>query len=135
MIHSSPRIVCSLCFLFALFLASAGGCKKSSGTVSVHGRISYRGQPLTKSSVTFFPASGRPVTATAPQGEYTAELAPGDYTATVAVGIEYPAGYKEGDPVPQPKVVLPPEYTERARSKLKASVTKNENPSIDFELK
>ena len=135
MIHSSTRLISALCFLFALFVASVGGCKKSSGTVPVHGRILYQGQPLTKSSVTFFPASGRPVTATAPQGEYTTELLPGDYTAAVAVGIEYPQGFKEGDPVPQPKVVLPPEYTARARSKLTATVKSGKNEPIDFDLK
>src|SRR5215471_10269631 len=104
--------------LLILLSLSAAGCKKSSGEVPVHGRISYRGQPLNSSSVTFFPAQGRPVTAPSPQGEYSTELMPGDYVATITVGIEYPPGFKEGDPVPPPKVVLPDEYTARVKSSL-----------------
>jgi hypothetical protein len=118
------------------FLAiGAAGCTKSAGTVSVHGHVSYRGEPLAASSVTFFPAKGRPVTAPAPQGEYTAELAPGDYTAIVAVGIEYPKGFKEGDPLPKPKVLLPDAYTSRANSTLKATIKSGQDQPIDFDLK
>ena len=60
---------------------------------------------------------------------------PGEYTVTVAVGIEYPKGFKEGDPVPAVKIVLPDQYTSRAKSTLKAMVNKGQNAPIDFELK
>ncbi len=125
------------CVVLLLLVCATGlsGCKKSTGGVRVHGHISYGGQPLAASSVTFFPAVGRPMTATAPQGEYDAELMPGDYTAVVAVGIEYPPGFKEGDPVPAPKVVLPDEYTTRAKSTLKATVKQGQSEPIDFDLK
>ena len=123
------------CFTFVLFLAlTASGCKKSSGGVPVHGHISYRGEALVASSVTFFPAQGRPITATAPQGDYAAELMPGYYTVSVTVGIEYPPGFKEGDPIPMPKVVLPPEYSTRSQSTLKATVTSEQSEPIDFSL-
>ncbi len=60
---------------------------------------------------------------------------PGDYTATIVVGIEYPKGFKEGDPIPPPKVVLPDEYTTRAKSTLKVTVKVGQNEPIDFDLK
>jgi hypothetical protein len=135
MMRHNIRVVCSLASLFFVF-AYTGGCQRNtSGTESIHGNIRYKGTPLTASSVTFFPASGRPVTAPAPEGEYTAELAPGEYTAAIAVGIEYPKGFKEGDPIPPPKVVLPAEYTSRAKSTLKAVVKAEQTEPIDFDLK
>lgn len=120
---------------FVLLLVTADGCTKTSGEVPVRGRISYRGQPLTISAVTFFPATGRPVVAAAPQGEYSTQLTPGEYTAVVNVGVEYPPGFKEGDPEPAPKIVLPPEYSTRAQSKLKATVKAGQSEPIDFDLK
>jgi len=113
----------------------ANGCKKSGGAVNVHGHISYRGQPLAASAVTFFPTTGRPVTAPAPKGEYSVELVPGDYVATVNVGIERPPGFKEGDPDPKPAVVLADEYTARPKSTLKATVKPGQSEPIDFDLK
>jgi hypothetical protein len=125
--------------LFVLLCLAAaivgGGCKKTSGDVPVHGKITYHDQPLNASSVTFYPTTGRPVTAGAPKGEYATELAPGTYTVSVAVGIEYPPGYKEGDPAPAPKVVLPPEYATRAQSKLTATVNAGQTEPINFNLK
>lgn len=111
------------------------GCGKSNGEVTVHGHVTYKGQPLAASSVSFFPSTGRIVTAGAPQGEYSAELKPGEYVVTIGVGIEYPKGFKEGDPVPAPKVVLPDEYTVRVRSTLKATVSASQSGPIDFDLK
>ncbi|MCI0748493.1 MAG: hypothetical protein L0Y58_24055 [Verrucomicrobia subdivision 3 bacterium] len=111
------------------------GCAKSSDTVAVGGKVSYRGEPLVNGAVTFFPAMGRPVSApTTPEGEYTAQLAPGEYDVVVNVGAELPPGFKEGDPLPPPKIVLPPEYTIRARSTLKATVTAADQEPIDFAL-
>jgi hypothetical protein len=114
---------------------SANGCNKPGGAVSVRGRLAYQDQPLHAASVTFFPTSGRPVTATAPQGDYATELKPGEYTVVVAVGTELPAGFKEGDPMPAPKVVLPEAYTNRANSTLKATVKEGQNEPINFDLK
>ena len=118
-----------------LFAMSGTGCRKSAGTVPVHGRLSYKGMPLAASSVTFFPTTGRPVTATSPQGEYSTELMPGEYTVVVSLGIERPADFKEGDPDPKPKVVLPDVYTARANSTLKATVAAGQDQPINFDLK
>jgi hypothetical protein len=121
--------------LFIVPVATAG-CGQSSNDVSVQGKVSYRGAPLHKGSVTFFPASGRPVSAALSDGgQYTLELAPGEYAVTVNVGTDLPPGFKEGDPIPPPTIVLPPEYTSRARSKLTATVSKDSDEPINFDLK
>ena len=127
------RLAC--CTALSMLIFGAGGCKKPGNKAPVHGRIQYRGEPLASAGITFFPQKGRSVTATAPHGDYATELTPGDYTVVVAVGNELPQGFKEGDPVPPPKVVLPEEYTERAKSTLKASVTLGQDQPIDFDLK
>jgi hypothetical protein len=124
------------CSLLSLFLAtSAPGCKKSSDIVPVHGRISFRGEPLASGSVTFFPTSGRPVGAAILQGEYKTDLKPGDYTVALDVAPEFPKGFKEGDPLPPPKAALPEEYTSRTKSTLKTSVKAGQTEPIDFDLK
>jgi hypothetical protein len=118
-----------------LLLICVPGCGKSSGKAAVRGHVSYRGAPLESASLTFFPASGRPEATTVSKGEYSIELAPGEYRAIVLIGIDLPKGYKEGDPVPPPKIVLPEEYTSRAKSPLKAVVSAGQAEPIDFDLK
>jgi hypothetical protein len=115
----------------ALIVAGCGG----SNAVEVEGKVSLRGKPLPRGILTFFPMSGRPVTAPlSPEGEYSAELPPGEYTVIVNVGDPLPPGYKEGDPLPPPEFDLPAEYTSRARSKLTATVSEQNQQPIDFEL-
>ena len=128
---------CSACILlvFALLAISTAGCRKPSGVVAVHGHVTYRGEALKSARITFYPATGGPITTGISQGEYEAEMPPGDYTVVVNVGAELPPGFKEGDPVPAPKVVLPPEYATRAQSTLKSTVKPGQSEPIDFELK
>jgi hypothetical protein len=114
---------------------SVTGCGNSGSTVKVHGNVSYRGEAITNGTVTFFPASGRPVIAPLSEGEYSAELMPGEYVVVIMIGATLPEGYKEGDPIPPPKFTLPNEYTVRAKSTLKASVKAGQSEPIDFDLK
>jgi hypothetical protein len=119
-----------------LLALSAGGCRNSStGGVSVEGNVSFRGAPLSKASLTFFPTAGRPVSVVVVDGQYQTELMPGEYTAVVDLAAELPPGFKEGDPVPPPKLVLPEKYTSRAKSPLKATVVADLDKPIDFDLK
>jgi hypothetical protein len=60
---------------------------------------------------------------------------PGEYTAIVLIGVNPPKGYKEGDPIPPPKIALPEIYTSAAKSPLKATVAAGKSEPIDFELK
>jgi hypothetical protein len=118
-----------------LVVLTANGCKKSSRTASVHGRVSLRGEPLQRGALTFFPAGGRPVASAISGGAYKTGLTPGEYTIVVSIAPELPTGYKEGDPTPPPKVVLPGEYSTRAKSTLKATVKAGQEKPIDFVLK
>jgi hypothetical protein len=118
-----------------LLLVCLSGCGKSSDKVSVHGHVSYQGAPLESAALTFFPAKGRSESATVTNGEYSVALLPGEYTAAVLIGVNLPKGYKEGDPIPPPKFVLPEIYTSQAKSPLKATVAAGKNEPIDFELK
>jgi hypothetical protein len=129
------RFVGLIAVVLSAALVNANGCQKASGTTTVHGHISYQGQPLNGSIVTFLPAAGRSVTANAPQGDYSTELKPGEYTVIVSVGIEYPKGFKEGDPIPPPKLILPDKYTTQANSTLKTTVKAGQTDPIDFDLK
>jgi hypothetical protein len=125
----------SLSFLSAVVL-SAAGCGGSSETVSVSGQVSYQGEPVPGGAITFFPAAGRPVIAAISDGgEYSAELRPhGEYVVVVNVGTDLPPGYQEGDPLPPPKIVLPPMYTTRVKSDLRAVVAEGSAQTIDFQL-
>ena len=121
--------------LAAVLATSAMGCGKASSGVSVNGHVSYRGQPIAQGALTFFPEHGRAMaTATDAAGHYAIELAPGEYAVTVNLSVKLPAGWKEGDPVPEQKLVLPAKYTTRVRSTLTATVAENQQQPIDFAL-
>ncbi len=119
-----------------LLTATAVGCQKPSGGVPIHGHVSYQGQPVESAAVMFYPEHGRAAAAsTDAAGEYHASLPPGEYVVTVNVSVKPPAGWKEGDPIPAPKVVLPDKYTSRAKTSVKANVKADQTDSIDFDLK
>jgi hypothetical protein len=83
----------------------------------------------------FYPARGRAITAaTDAAGDYTVELAPGDYAVTVNLSVKLPSGWKEGDPVPPQSVILPAEFTTRINTPLKATIAASGDEPIDFVL-
>jgi hypothetical protein len=125
------------CWRAAAFLAvTAAGCQKSSPGVSVHGHVSYQSQPIENCAVMFYPEHGRAVaSSTDTAGDYRATLPPDDYVVTVNISVKPPAGWKEGDPIPPPKFVLPDKYTNRTKSTLKAAVKPDQSEAIDFDLK
>jgi hypothetical protein len=129
------RACLACCATLSLMMLFVFGCRKSDGSVPVHGHIAYRGKPITKGAITFFPEKGRPIAAPIPEGDYKIDLTPGEYTVVVTAGNELPPGFKEGDPAPVPKIVLPDEYTLRAKSSLKASVKPGQSEAVDFDLK
>jgi len=134
----SPGIVqfATRCTLMASAAVAISGCGKPSETQSVHGSVSYKGEPIESGSVTFFPLNGRPIMAAlSGEGEYDVELPPGEYVVAISAGGQLPLGFKEGDPPPPPpKVILPPEYSTQAKSTLKATVAPDQSEPIDFKL-
>lgn len=112
------------------------GCGGSASTVKVQGHVSYRGEAMTNGTVTLFPANGRPIVAPlSGEGDYSVDVAPGEYVVAIMIGATLPEGYKEGDPLPPPRITLPAEYTVRSKSKLKASVQPGQSEPINFDLK
>ncbi len=121
--------------LAAVVAASAIGCGEVSSGVPIAGKVSYHGEPIAHGALMFFPARGRAISAaTDAAGDYTVELAPGEYRVIVNTSVSLPRGWKEGDPVPQQEIVLPTEFTIRARTPLKATVPASGGASIDFVL-
>ncbi|MBX3432086.1 MAG: carboxypeptidase regulatory-like domain-containing protein [Pirellulales bacterium] len=112
------------------------GCSRQEPGLPVAGTVTYRGKPVPKAAITFYPASGRPVMASASEsGQYSCRLEPGDYQATVVLGVQLPPGWKEGDPIPPPSVTLPANYSSRVRTPLRATVAAGQTEPIDFALK
>lgn len=128
------RAAVHACLVLAL-VCLLGGCSKSDGTLTVRGQVTFRGKAIDSGVLTFYPQQGRPTMTNMAAGKYSTALAPGEYTATVEVVNALPPGFKEGDPMPPPKIVLPAEYTTRAKSTLKASVQVGQDQPIDFVLK
>jgi hypothetical protein len=130
-LQSLPACVCIL-----VSILTSVGCSDSVNKVAVHGKVSYRGEPITSGAVTFFPASGRPTTVPlTEEGEYATELPPGEYRVTVNIGVALPPGWKEGDPIPPQKIQLPRQFTTQSQTPLTATVTEDNQDPIDFALK
>ena len=122
-------------FCLALAVLISSGCGPRREGVEVNGEVTYNGQPLTNAAVTFFPVQGRPTTAPLDStGQYALELSPGDYQVTITVGANVPPGFKEGDVLPPPAVVLPDHYTSRVHTELTATVADDHSEPIKFEL-
>lgn len=122
--------------ILSTLVVAGFGCRKSSDQTVVKGRVTYRSEPISRGAVTFFPTTGRPVTAPiSEQGDYQVELTPGDYVVIVNQGFSPPPGFKEGDLLPPPKFTLPAEFSSRARSQLSAHVEPGTPQPLDFLLK
>jgi hypothetical protein len=121
--------------LFAVLMTFVVGCGQASSGVSLAGNVSLQGQPIANGAVMFFPPHGRAiVTTTNATGDYAVKLEPGQYDVTVNTSVQLPAGWKEGDPVPPQKTVLPTIYTTRVKTPLQATVAASGAQSIDFDL-
>jgi hypothetical protein len=121
-------VLCGTCAVLS------AGCGTTDGAVPVSGNVTFRGQPLSNASITFYPASGRPVSAAITEGEYGAQLQPSDYKVTVSLGVDLPPGWKEGDPVPPRDIVLPERYSSMLHTQLSANVNEDQSEPIDFKL-
>ncbi len=121
--------------LVAVLATGSIGCGQASNGVPVKGHVTYEDQPIVHGALMFFPPRGRAIAAaTDATGAYAVRLEPGEYTVTVNVSVQLPAGWKEGDPVPRQEIVLPTEYTTRVKTPLQASIAASGEQSIDFVL-
>ena len=132
--HQRPARRLSQLVLACSFAALAAGCGGSADGVPVSGTVTYRGQPFSNASITFYPASGRPVSAAISDGEYSAVLEPGDYKVTISLGVNLPPGWKEGDPIPPREIVLPQQYSSVLHTQLTATIGEDQSEPVDFKL-
>ncbi|WP_435018891.1 hypothetical protein TA3x_000880 [Tundrisphaera sp. TA3] len=108
----------------------------------VSGKVTYKGNPVPKGTVTFLPASPEGRNATAeiqPDGSYTLQTQDpgdgamlGDYAVTVYSHDEPVLDYVPTKPVPK-KILTPQKYEKPDTSGLKAKVVSGSN-TFDFEL-
>jgi len=132
--------------LATLFLAVHSGCGSKSefpATVPVSGKVTYKGQPVAKGTVTFQPEGGQPATgALQPDGTFTLSTfaerdgaLPGHHKVMIIANDSDPTlmpgsspGYKP------PKDLVPKKYAKLDTSGLSADVAKG-NPPFEFDLK
>jgi hypothetical protein len=127
-------------------LWAALGCGASSD-VAVTGTVTLDGQPLTNALVTFYPEGKTPGLGgngrTGADGKYTLTpnrkgqgLAPGEYRVVISRRLN-PDGSVADPNVPpiesKARETLPPIYSQRESSKLKANVSKDQTV-YDFPL-
>lgn len=121
-----------------VFLSPIGGCAPQPETQHVSGHVSYKGNPVARGVVTFFPAAGgRPFAGiTNNEGHYQIRLPAGDYSVAVQPSANLPKDFKEGDPLPPPDPsAVPAEYRHQKKSGLTARVLKQPGPQeINFDL-
>jgi hypothetical protein len=109
---------------------------------SVYGKVTYKGQPVTKGSVTFQATTPEGRNATGqidPEGNYTLQTENpgdgallGDYVVTIYAHDEPVLDYTPKKPIP-PKLLVPAKYEKPETSGLKATVKGGSN-LISFAL-
>lgn len=135
--------------LLSLSLVAAPGCSGSSApkTTRVHGKVTYKGTPVTQGTVSFLPkavapgAPNRPATA-ALKPDGTFELAsfakadgalPGEYQVAIVSLTSGPTIEKPNAPEVW---AIPKKYGDAAKSGLTATVPdKGGDVTLDFDLK
>lgn len=136
-----------MCFWFQKlllvgFLLGSVGCGGGAGDgpprYRVHGKVTYKGQPLAKGTITFGAMDankGTPDAASINNGSYTIErgLAAGDYVVVVE---EVSPSLREADKAKSalPKSTIPAKYAAAKTSDLKFTVKSSSN-TADFDLK
>jgi len=126
----------SFSLVIAVILSgSVGGCGTAEPGVSVHGKISFNGKPVTSGLVNFI-SDGSPFgCGIQSDGTFTCSLPPGDYRVIVVPSIKAPAGWKDGDPMPEVVAAIPPKYSQPSTSGLTVSIDPTQDSvAVDFAL-
>lgn len=115
-----------------------GGAGDGPPRYRVHGKVTYKGQPVAKGTITFGAMdakTGTPDAASINNGSYTVErgLAAGDYVVVVE---EVSPSLREADKAKSalPKSTIPTKYAVAKTSDLKFTVKTSSN-TADFDLK
>ena len=130
----------------AMLMASGAGCGPTdpdqANILPVSGKVTYKGKPVPKGTVTFHSDGGRMATGEIKEdGSYSLTTAqPGD--GAVAGHHRVSIVANEGDPTlmpsspgyVRPKNLVPPKYNQPDQSGLEANVTA-ESKEINFDLK
>lgn len=128
--------------LFLLGMLVAAGCGPATYGVSLKGRATYKGEPLSGMSLRFVGPDGREASASVGfEGVYEAAEVP---TGSVAVGIVAPVSFGKSAPppglaaslpkVPRSDVKLPAKFRDPATSGLRFDIT-GSTSTLDIEAK
>lgn len=145
-----------LCCFFVVGCLSVLGCAGSSSAIKtdkVEGTVFLGDVPLAGASVTFYPNSSGALPSyamTEANGRYQlqtqtgapgAGTVPGDYLVTISKMEAVPTGKKEYSDSDQKmidvmaaKEMLPLEYTDKAKTSLKATVVAGQKNTFDFRI-
>jgi hypothetical protein len=128
----------------ALALGVIGCSGRNVDYGSIHGRVTFKGQPVTEGQVVFFEPEIH-VYHTAriqPDGTYTAKmsdgpgLAVGTYQVAVMPPVVEPSGSKAPGPhTPGKYPDIPPRYRSPKTSQLTLEVKEGKNPPFDIDMK
>ncbi len=122
---------------FALALLVTVGCDQGPQLFEVRGTVQFRGQPVTYGVINFFPSDGGRALGGPLQsdGGYRFELPEGEYGVIINAPSPLPPGWKEGDPVPTGKPLVPPKYSRVRTSGLTATVSPGDDSiQINYDL-
>ena len=131
-------------FVVALSAMAPMACGSTGpGMAQVSGKVTYKGNPVTKGTITFQATSpgGRNATGMIDPGGYyrlqtenpSDGALVGDYVVVISARDDEVLDYIPKTPVP-PKYLVPAKFEDPKTSGLKATVKSGSNP-IDFELK
>jgi len=126
----------------ALVVAGCSGGGSKPTTIKVHGKVTYKGQPVSEGTITFQPtkpAAGSPnrpaVGALKPDGTYELSTfgggdgaVPGDYAVTVRTGGDISI---ENPNAPQPSKT-PLKYADPEKSNLKATIPSSHSGALEL---
>lgn len=139
----APRLLVAIGLPLIGLAPGCGGGSQFPETVPVSGKVTYKGEPVPKGTVTFLSDKGQPATgAIQPDGTYTLSTfaekdgaLPGHHQVQVIANDGDPTMMPGSSPgYKPPRDLVPKKYNNPATSGLTADVARGK-PTIDFDLK